>query len=181
MKSILLFLLILSSFSSFAKKNLVCNGSFEKTQLNSRWDVFDESEVPCWRIRGNKTGLEIQKSGVVEIATHGNQYAELDSHPKNGFTRSKVSLYQEINTVPGKTYKLSFDYSMRKNRKTSKMKVLIDKKPVMVVMRDERGFNRYSVKFKAKSQKHTIEFRSMGEKDTLGALIDRVRVIKVNK
>lgn len=95
--------------------NLLANGSFENPAVSTgAYGIFDQS-IPGldWLVdwvsalTEGVPGLEIQNNvaGAPDIGS-GNQFAELDgNHP--------VKISQNIPTIPGKEYKLSFKYSPR--------------------------------------------------------------------
>lgn len=82
---------------------LVRNGSFESPQSPKAGLVGNFPHVPGW----NETtghGLEIQNGLAPTADGGGSQYVELDS-------KGPSSIYQDIATVPGRTYRLAFVYA----------------------------------------------------------------------
>lgn len=109
--------------------NLLLNGSFETPEVTDEenWDVFP-SPVDNWIVEWlNPTPeegkpevgyLELQVAGYYASAD-GDQFAELDSNwqgPGGTITSphdASVRIYQDIATIPGATYSLSFAFSAR--------------------------------------------------------------------
>ena len=85
---------------------LIDNGSFENPVV-SGWGVY--TTIPGWTTLSGP-GIEIQH-GVVTPADDGFQLVELDSDDGNGHGNS--SMLQEIDTIIGKSYNLSFAYMDR--------------------------------------------------------------------
>lgn len=97
--------------------NLLANGGFEAPALSANtWSIvpdvtLDAGSVLEWLVAWIGTpgtgalGLEIQNN-VAGAPASGSQHAELDGdHP--------VTIWQDIPTIPGATYKLDFKYSGR--------------------------------------------------------------------
>ncbi len=96
--------------------NLIQNGDFEQPLINTgTYSIIPDSDtVLKWLIawvgepNDGRLGLEIQNN-IAGSAYTENQHAELDGdHP--------VTIWQDIPTIPGKTYKLEFAYSPREGR-----------------------------------------------------------------
>lgn len=117
--------------------NLIQNGSFENPAVTdaSGWDIFDTGTSGLgWTAEWMAPALtffnfvqipftpsmELQKNGLVAnwSASDGNQWTELDgdwnghSGDLNGEPAS-TKIYQDVATVPGNKYKLTFDWSPR--------------------------------------------------------------------
>lgn len=88
--------------------NLVTNGGFENPNLSTgQWQVYPA--IPGWT--GEGAGIEVQDNAAG--APHsGSQHVELDSH---GLADSRSAMYQDIVTVPGQKYRLSFWQTHRPN------------------------------------------------------------------
>jgi uncharacterized repeat protein (TIGR01451 family) len=118
---------------------LLKNGDFEKPVVTNpaSWDVFTNSTPDLgWTIEwfgGSSTyneqnrpdpKLELQNGVMGWLAQGGNQYAELDTDwggPSSGLSGepASVKIYQDIPTVPGKKYDVSFAFSPRPNSGSS--------------------------------------------------------------
>ena len=85
-----------------ATVNLVVNGGFETSPLSSKgWGVY--SSIVGWN---STNGIEVQRDNVAGLAAEGHNLVELDAH-------SNSTIWQDIATVAGHTYKFSFAYSGR--------------------------------------------------------------------
>lgn len=126
LRLVLFVLCIFTAPSAFAL-NLITNGSFENPNLasnpnpagnnvgsGSAWEVFNSIEG--WNTVSG-AGIEIQRSGTVVNAHHGNQYVELDSHPSPGSSAGSNSIMgQSISGLTvGSDLTLSFWYRPRTN------------------------------------------------------------------
>lgn len=96
--------------------NLLENGGFENPVLgNNSWSIVpDSNPLLGWLVgwvsaqQNGTLGLEIQNHAAGDPAV-GNQHAELDGdHP--------VTIWQEVPTINGQEYELSFKYSPRPGR-----------------------------------------------------------------
>ncbi|PWB39001.1 MAG: hypothetical protein C3F02_01165 [Parcubacteria group bacterium] len=112
--------------------NLVLNAGFEApvVDTNDNWNIFNSlSSGLEWLVRWITNNpenpplanLELHKNGISGgnwLSHEGSQYAELDtdwdgpSGSINGEPAS-VGIYQDINTIPGQSYHLSFWHSPR--------------------------------------------------------------------
>ncbi|MFA6270394.1 MAG: thrombospondin type 3 repeat-containing protein, partial [Candidatus Paceibacterota bacterium] len=117
------------------EKNLIANGGFENPLVETpeKWNTFASGFTGLeWIVNWlNPDGaptvanLELHKTGIISgwNALEGVQYAELDTDfgapPSNPGGAASVSIAQEIQTIPGKNYKLTFDFSPRPNRDTT--------------------------------------------------------------
>ncbi len=85
-----------------ASTNLVQNGSFEaNAQASGTWNIY--SNLTGWT--GGSNGIEL-RDNVAGTASHGTNFVELD-------TTGNSSMSQSINTVLGREYVLSFDFTNR--------------------------------------------------------------------
>lgn len=97
-----------------ADQELIANGSFESpvvTDHGNTWQLYANATPGLvWNVgyvSGNANPLlEIQRGYSGWTAAQGAQWAELDSNEPS-------MIYQDITTVPGKTYTFSFDYAAR--------------------------------------------------------------------
>jgi hypothetical protein len=102
-------------------QNHIVNGDFELRQVpeNKSWDLYSQQRTPGWRVEyasnnsdtcdsGALLEFQTKETGVLKEIS-GKQFAELDSHCYSDRTvDTRVRIYQVINTIPGKTYKVSF-------------------------------------------------------------------------
>ena len=92
--------------------NLVVNGSFEANAVdNDRWTTFAASQVPGWQsLNGER--IEMWDSGHNGVAsTDGTNHMELDYNRGSNLD----GIYQDIQTVAGQTYQLTFDMRSRRS------------------------------------------------------------------
>jgi hypothetical protein len=79
--------------------NLLTNGGFEQPALSANsWGIY--SSIDGWN---SSRGIEIDN---FSDASGGKQYAEIDGDESS-------NMWQAVDVTPGKSYRLSFDYSPR--------------------------------------------------------------------
>ncbi|AKO52776.1 hypothetical protein ABA45_10465 [Marinobacter psychrophilus] len=89
--------------------NLIQNGSFESNSISvNSWKSF--AVIDGWKADNNR--FEIWNNFRGETAKEGNQFVELNADPGTG---AAFSFYQNISTVIGQTYDISFAYQARRN------------------------------------------------------------------
>ena len=183
-----------------AQVNLIQNGSFETPDIPEDgfgWDIYDSvANGLVWVVDWlNPTDaspmpakLELQ-SGYY-AASHGMQYAELDSNwnpapggPYNG-EDARVSIYQDIATIPGNTYTVSYDFSAlpRRAADTNILQVLLDEIEVAEhtangIGQTDTVWTSYSYTFVATSTESRVGFADAGLADSFGTLLDNVSVV----
>jgi uncharacterized repeat protein (TIGR01451 family)/LPXTG-motif cell wall-anchored protein len=117
-------------------KNLIINGGFESPLIadSQSWNIYSNSQINGWKIewvsltpseylgysRPIDAYLELQNSNVGWDPQEGSQFAELDSDwdgPSGSLNGEPASakIYQDISTIPGTTYHISFWFSPRPN------------------------------------------------------------------
>lgn len=173
--------------------NLVVNGGFESplvTAHNNKWQLFDSSQVG-WTVAWREDGIEDEP--VVELQSsnlwtpyEGNQYAELDSHyynPSENPPRASVSISQNIPTVPGRRYTLSFVLSPRPGRPASDNRLKIEFGPIIDITsaidgtgKSDTDWRPYSYSFLASATSTLLRFTDLGTANSLGTFIDNVAV-----
>ena len=175
--------------------NLVVNGDFETplvTDHSGKWQLFTADEVG-WNIEWVNDGiddepmLELQSSNLWAPAS-GSQYAELDSHyylPEENPKRASVSIWQDISTVPGRRYRLTFAFSPRPNYPESDNKLRVQFGDVdELVSADGSGngntaWMTYNYTITATDNVTTLRFTDMGEPNSFGTLLDAVKVTEI--
>jgi len=179
--------------------NLIQNGSFETPGLpvdGFGWDIYDSvvnglAWVVNWLnpSEASPVPAKLELQGGYYSASHGTQYAELDSNwnvapggPYNG-EDTRVSIYQDIATIPGSTYTVSYDFSAlpRRAADTNVLQVLLDDSEVAEHSADGIGqtntvWSTYSYTFVATSTTSRIGFADAGVADSFGTLLDNVSV-----
>ncbi|MBH5372008.1 Ig-like domain-containing protein [Bradyrhizobium glycinis] len=152
--------------------NLLVNGSFESTPLESgRWAAFDN--IPGWHaISGGAVELWNNLNGVK--ATDGGNFGELD------YMGARDGLYQDVKTVAGQQYDLSFDARSRPgfSSSTCSIEVLWNGSVVGVVPPDGDWKN-YDFTVTGTGGQDRLTFREVAGQgsDGLGALYDNVSLV----
>lgn len=88
--------------------------SFESQQNTRDWQVYDDAFGDWYSTMG--AGIEVQTSGVVVDARHGNQYIELDSDKKRGGDASAATTNSSMTrklALGAGTYSLDWFYQSR--------------------------------------------------------------------
>ncbi|MDQ5949161.1 MAG: hypothetical protein QG589_287 [Patescibacteria group bacterium] len=185
-----------------AQVELIKNGSFEKpTVADASWNIFpsgttDLDWVVKWfggsatfgeATRPDVANIELQHNGLNSwTASDGMQWAELDTDwdgPSGSLSGepAPVDISQTIDTIPGKKYKLRFDFSARPDTSASenKLEVLYNGSLVKTVG-PKPGVSHVvwepkTVVFTATTTKTSISFRDAGTpEDSLGPFLDNV-------
>ena len=156
--------------------DLVINGSFEEPalQMNS-WSGFDS--ILGWE-RSFGPKIEIQNN-VAGSAHHGDQLCELDSNSATG-------IYQDLVTVVGQTYVFGFHFSARPGVAliSNRMEALWGGEVVVTVEANGSGqsltqWQIYEYEVTATASLTRIEFRDVGQSDSMGSYLDAVSVRRV--
>jgi hypothetical protein len=171
--------------AAHAQLNLVVNGSFEDPALNSSWDVFPS--IPGWTLSYGPA-IEIQRQYSGWSAAHGSQWVELDADtiPSTG-TNGSIGIYQDISTIPGTVYQLSFAFSPRpgyhpNDEAYDGVRVLWGGNHVATITADGRPLSQpnwvyYTYTLVASGTLTRLEFQDAGlYNNTYGAYIDDVRL-----
>jgi hypothetical protein len=152
--------------------NLLVNGSFESASLaayaDGRWGAF--SSIPGWTaISGSKIELWSGLEGVK--ATDGQNYGELD------YLGAQDGFYQDIKTVAGQSYDLSFDARSRPGftSSTTSMEILWNGSVVATVP-PGASWQNYDFTVVGTGGQDRLTFRELAGQggDGLGALYDNV-------
>ncbi len=167
--STVLSVLLTLSFSTNA--NLITNGSFEDNNVASgKWRVFDSSAVNGWQ--GSNIEIWNNLNGV--SASHGLNIIELNAHGGGG---DLFSIFQEVETIAGRSYELSFDYAARRNANESFLvEIFSGQDSIFSAILDDHNVSQWSefnTLFVATDANTTIEFTTTSA-STLGNLIDNV-------
>ncbi len=171
--------------SDCVEDELVVNGSFEEGHGlgNNKWGLF--TNLPGWYANTLRrdAAIEVQSGmGIGGIApSDGTAKVELDSHDKDGFTKSDVVLVQDIVDKADETYVLSFDYSARvaSDRKTNKARVFWNGKKIANLNNNTVGWKSYSIQVKSISELQRLEFIGKHDADTVGGYIDNVSLKRI--
>jgi hypothetical protein len=164
---------------------LLVNGSFEEGHNlgNNKWGVF--AAIDGWEADLEKRDAPIEVQNGQNIGgmapSHGDAKIELDSHAKDGYTRSNARVVQYVSTQAGKSYLLQFDYSARteNNKKTNKVKVFWNGKKVKRVTSKTKGWKTIQLVVSGSDELSKLEFRGAGTEDSYGGYIDNVSLKEI--
>ena len=155
--------------------NIVLNGGFENPFLPA--DSFAYfSSIPGWQLAfGN--AVEIQ-SGIAGAPYQDAQFAELDSTASSG-------IYQDLATIPGAQYDLSFAFSPRPGIPSiqNQLQVLWGGEVIATIGPaggtdlQNTVWTVYNYELTAHGESTRLEFADMGPSDSFGTYIDAISVI----
>ncbi|KGL38718.1 hypothetical protein BMT55_06940 [Listeria newyorkensis] len=91
------------------------NGSFENPVIDKTYALLDASLVPGWNTTAVSNLIEIQRNYGGVKAADGDQHAELNSD-------SVAALYQDVETIPGKTIRWKVSHRGRSGIDTAVVK-----------------------------------------------------------
>ncbi len=157
-----------------AAVELVANGDFESPTLPfSSYGIY--GELPGWQLLpGSQSGIEVQNN-VAGSPLSGQQFVELDGTGVSG-------IYQDLTTVVGQVYKLTFAFSARPGVADNKLNVLWGGVPVAALLANGTGvgdtqWQTFSYDVMATSTNTRLSFDNFGEQaDSLGSYLDAVSV-----
>ena len=164
--------------------NLIANGDFEAPDVSTgSYDIIpDSNPLLKWLVAwtspqdGGRLGLEIQDH-VAGDPANGAQHAELDGdHP--------VTISQQIATVPGQEYTVSFNYSPRAGRDAADNTIVVKAagNALGAALAADGTANAntvwapYTRSFVASGATTLIEFADTGTDTSFGGYLDDVRV-----
>jgi len=172
----------------YSSENLVTNGDFEYPVVldnNGRWELFNSDETD-WNILWMDDSLddipviEFQTSSLWTPST-GNQYAELDSH--NSSKKSSTIIDQDIITIPGNKYRLSFAFSPRPGVEDNKLKVEFGSVDMTYdksgLGESDTNWEVYEYTIIADSNSTNLKFSDYSNPDALGTFLDSVSVYEM--
>ena len=173
MRKYLLFSVLFLSFATLSLRasNIVVNGSFEDPALpNGSWSLF--TTIPGWSLASGPY-IEVQNH-VTGDPYDGNQFVELDS-------TAESAIFQDLSTVAGVQYYLSFAFSARPGVPVNIMGVSWDGSPVTTVSADGSALSNtswtvYSFTVAATQSTTRLQFSGLGPSDGLGEYLDAVSV-----
>lgn len=166
-----------------ADANLIINGSFENPTLNvNQWVLYTPGTIPAgfgWKLLSGQS-IELQHVNAAgQPAADGNQFVELDS---NGSS----AIYQDVATVAGQQYELSWYFSGRQGTAATENKLGVYVNTPLVATCTKAGeksgtnFSRYSYVFSATDDTTRIAFADLGTpSDSLGTYLDNVRLVAI--
>ena len=144
---------------------LLLNGSFEANKLNSgQWQLF--SGIQGWN---TSTQIEIQNN-VTNKASDGAQMVEMDADNKVD------NIYQDVQTVAGHAYQLTFDTATRNDTKhTDTIEIYWNGVKIGSVDPQSTTWQSNSFQVIGTGGSDRLEFREVGSSnDNYGGLLDNV-------
>jgi len=173
MRRYLLFSALFLSFATLSlhASNIVVNGSFELPALsNPSWSLFDS--IPGWSLASGPY-IEVQNH-VAGNPYDGNQFVELDS-------TAESAIFQDLPTLTGVQYYLSFAFSPRPGVPVNSMGVSWNGSSVTTVNATGTGlldtsWTVYNFTLTASSTTTRLQFSGLGPSDSLGEYVDAVSV-----
>lgn len=172
-------LIFLSFFATISHASLITNGSFEDNEVSSgKWTWMTSDNVNGW----SGSNIEIWNNLNNVTAFDGNNFIELNSHAEDSVS---FSIYQDIETILGEEYSLSFAYRARgKGDESFSVDVLsifsdnnYDVSSEWKI--DDHNTNNWNIfdsSFIAKSELTRVQFTSILPQNTMGNLIDGIEV-----
>jgi len=192
---------IFASESLSCSQNLIFNGSFESPQVTEHdgWDVFP-SPVGPWQVewvhssedpdRPIQANLEIQRSSHY-AAADGDQFAELDTSwygPGEGYNwyhPASVAIYQDIVTVPGVVYELSFYFSPKPGWTADHNRLeirwggaLVDTQITDGSSLFDTAWSHHTYSLVAENNVTRVQFSDEGISNSLGTFIDGISLCR---
>jgi hypothetical protein len=181
------------SDGSNAAQSIVVNGDFEIPKVTDyyhytcysanqikgwtmEWVSQDKDGSACVELQRNEEGVPPLKEWAVGYwkAAKGYQWAELDSD-------TPVRIYQDLPTIPGRVYNLSFAFSPRPAEADNRLEVKWGNSTIDVLSAD--GSNKtntdwryYTYNVTAVAGATRLEFADLSNPDGLGTFIDDVKV-----
>ena len=175
---------------------LIKNGSFE--QMNEGFvpdeatSYFLTNEFPHWKIQwsdlttcSEEPMFEIQTEKIyynVDFKAKDLKYwMELDTNCPSG-NHANVVLTQEVDTVPGVTYRLRFSYASRSsNEGADHLKVMFGTEVVFddSIKHSIDTWTDVEVEFVASNGKTTLSLEDRGDPDQQGVLIDHISIMAI--
>ncbi len=184
-----------------ANINLVKNGDFENkiVKNDAGWDIFNTNEGVDWIVawfdgantyekesRPNPAYLEIQAGVNGWLSSNGTQHAELDSDwggPESVVNNepASVKIYQDIATIPGKMYKISYDHSARPGTAPEENMLVAGINDIAFAITTDSGegltntnWSNVSYVFTADVPLMRLSFTDHGTPNSIGTLLDNV-------
>lgn len=177
-----------------ADVNLLTNGGFEAPVVTAGqgWDVYDSGTPTLgWNVAWNgafggapaTAKLELHRGVNAWAHDEGQQHAELDADwGYNQNEQASVVISQDVSTIVGNEYELSYAFSPRPGTGAgeNKLEVWVDGALVdtqgPVAGGGNTSWNTYTVNFVADSSTTTIMFKDAGTPNSVGTFLDDVSV-----
>ncbi|MBQ46156.1 MAG: hypothetical protein CMP10_01445 [Zetaproteobacteria bacterium] len=169
--------------------NLVADGSFE-SQLVPAGQAsthFRNGDHPFWQVEAGLNNdcpdgvglLEIQTltAGSVPASADGNQHVELDSDcTDRSFAGGNSQVFQDITTISGNLYQVSFFYRARRNTTLENLRVQFGEELLHDTPTTNLDWQKKSFQVLATSDSTRIHFSDTGVDDNGGTLLDKVEI-----
>lgn len=178
------------------EENLILNGGFESPVVTngSGWDIYDDGTPGLeWNVewRDDLVGplpttakLELHRGVNGWASDEGSQHAELDTD--FGYANNEeasVRISQDITTIPGQAYRLSYAFSPRPGTGDGQniLKIFIDgvhedTQSTGAQPAGPTAWMTYTFEFVAHGAVTNIAFQDSGYPNTLGTFLDDVKV-----
>ena len=156
-----------------AGNNLVVNGGFEEPALSSgSYDIYPS--IPGWSLVYG--AFEVQNH-VAGNPYEGNQHLELDAY-------RNANIYQDITTLPGKHYTLTFAFSPRPGVADNKLQISWNGNIIDTLSKSGTGkYNTdwalYTYDLTATGTTTRLGFENLDSPDSYGTYLDAVSVTQV--
>ncbi len=168
-----------------SRKNIIINGSFEEGHGlgNNQWGVY--ASIPGWFADTSYVDAPIEIQNGDNIggikAAHGSAKLELDSHNKDGYTKSDSRVTQIVDTVVGAKYKLKFKFAPRipNSEETNRVNVFYNGNLVASVTGTQTKWKQYKIEVTGTGPQSELSFAAVEDNDTLGGYIDKVRMKRI--
>ncbi len=173
--------------------NLIANGAFESpVATEGGWDIYDSGTGGLgWAVAWNGSfegapeiaKLELHNGVGGWLPYEESQYAELDTDwGVSDGEQASVIISQDIDTVPGVTYNVSYAFSARPDTGAGEniLDLLVNGSPVQtmgpVAGVSNTSWDTDTYSFIATDESTTIAFRDSGTPNSVGTFIDAVSV-----
>ncbi len=181
------------------REAMVANGSFETPVVSQGdgWDTFENSEMSGWSASwyGGSASYNGHDRPEPQVELHrgvngwlpasGSQYVELDvdwTGPVNDFSGepASIALSQDIPTIVGNEYTVSWKYSARPNHNNNHLQVTVGDSEVfnsgIIAGGGNTNWQTQSYTFVTTTTLTRISFTELGTPDSLGMFLDDVQV-----
>lgn len=176
--------------------NLIANGDFENPEVTdgAKWQTFTSGidwSVDWVNLTEAIPSLELHRGVNGWLPSAGAQYAELDGDTEgpggaqNGESAS-VMISQNIPTIPGKNYKLTFDFSPRPNKDASENVLGVSwggvaESPISAAGGSQTNWTPHTFNFTATTSLTTVMFKDLGTSNSEGTFLDNVSLVCQDK
>jgi hypothetical protein len=169
--------LIQRTIAGASTTELVTNGGLELPPIAAGHFAIFHSPIPGWTEDAPKTcGIEIQNH-VAGSPVEGNRFTELDSNCSTG-------IRQDLTTVKGERYRLSFEFSARPGTGPADNILqiwwngrLIDTEQADGIGLRDTAWRRFSFTVRATGSTTRLAFSDAGVSNGLGTYLDAVSVV----